>query len=626
MRPFPRAAGSPDSPSRSASAQRPSAVIEFDRVHLHERPVRCGHPERPQAGDAFERDLDRFRRPSGEVEGGRETGIAATDIVVIANVLGDRQRLADHVEPALLVRHVRQVDAERRHRVAFDLPCTHGPGKRNCLLGHRHGRPVASAEHEDLCEPGQHACPVRRRRRLRHVRDGCPVGRECGVELAGGPERAPESLEEEPGPDGIPSRFEQVDPFAEQGRGSPELAAKLGSLRASTQDLRSIHSSCRGRLPDDVPQLEHALVLPERLEVGAGVIGSRCRPDRCDKRTRQLATLEPVMRDLGEVAGLLRAVSAGGALERLGDDDVEPSALAWQDGLGRGLPDERVPERVSLHDRRLVRHEELRLDGLLQRVEEVALRQVGKLRQQIVVHLPANDGRHPEQSQRSLRHVGEPCRQHLAQRRGKAAGLGAGREELLGEERIAVRALEDRRDEIPVRRVPEDPGQLAGDRLRPEPPQLDSFDPREAVRLGEPEEERVAPGELIASERDQEEQRLRLRVPDEERKQLPGRIVCPVEVLDRQDDRPPTTEPSEQVEERFVQPAASPLRAQLGPGRCDGPPIGQQPQLRGHAEERAARRIVGFACLRAGSTSGLLLQVETADERAQRLDDRREGQ
>ena len=52
--------------------------------------------------------------------------------------------------------------------------------------------------------------------------------------------------------------------------------------------------------------------------------------------------------------------------------------------------------------------------------------------------------------------------------------------------------------------------------------QLDPLDTRGPIHLCQPEQERVAPVELVAPERHEEEKPLCLGVPDEKREELPG--------------------------------------------------------------------------------------------------------
>ena len=105
----------------------------------------------------------------------------------------------------------------------------------------------------------------------------------------------------------------------------------------------------------------------------------------------------------------------------LGNRHVQPPTLVRQDGLGRSLGRQRVPELVALDDDGLVDDEELGRYGLLERVVQLALVHLGELGEQIVVDLASDHRRHPEQPKRRLRDVGEASLEHLAERRRQSA-------------------------------------------------------------------------------------------------------------------------------------------------------------------------------------------------------------
>ena len=64
-----------------------------------------------------------------------------------------------------------------------------------------------------------------------------------------------------------------------------------------------------------------------------------------------------------------------------------------------------------------------------------------------MVHPPPDDRRDAEQPQRGLGDVGEARGEHLVQGRRQAPGLRSRGDELLGEERVALRSLEHGVDE-----------------------------------------------------------------------------------------------------------------------------------------------------------------------------------
>ena len=423
--------------------------------------------------------------------------------------------------------------------------------------------------------------------------------------------------------DPVAALQEQRDRLTQERHRLHELAGQLARLRGAPEELDPVDAGDLLGRRHDVPQLERALVLAERLDECPRAGGGLARLDRGLERARQLAGLEPVVRDLRQVAGSLRPAvppRRRRLLEMLGNRDVEPPALVRQDGLGRSLGRQRVPELVALDDDALVDDEELGRDGLLERVVQLALVHLGELGEQIVVDLASDHRRHPEQPQRRLRDVGEACLEHLAERRRQSATLDARGDELLGEERVALGALVDRRDQARPGRMPQDRVELAGNIATVEPSQLDPLDAGLPVGLGEPEQQRVAARELVAPERDQQQQALRLGVADEEREELPRRVVRPVQVLDGEHDRSVGGEPPQQVEEGLVHPAARPFRPHLGAGGCGDRIVGQHSQRGAHRGQRPARHAVGRPPVPA------VHLLELADVRPEGLDDRRERQ
>ena len=154
---------------------------------------------------------------------------------------------------------------------------------------------------------------------------------------------------------------------------------------------------------------------------------------------------------------------------------------------------------------------------------------------------------------------------------------------------------------------------------RGEPVQLDALDAGGPVHLGQPRQQRVAPMELVAAERDQEQQPLLLGIADQEGQELPGGVVRPVEVLDGEDDRSPLAQPAQQLEERLVGSAAGPIGAELGRGRRRRrAPAGGQAEPARHRHQGVA---LGAAARVGG---GIAVALEHAHQRPDGLDDRRE--
>ena len=100
------------------------------------------------------------------------------------------------------------------------------------------------------------------------------------------------------------------------------------------------------------------------------------------------------------------------------------------------------------------------------------------MRQDVVVDPSAGDGRHADDRLGALRQRDDPGEEDLAEGRRQTAtlGVGARTEQLLDEERVAVGAPVDLRDELGRGRRIEDRGEERVRRGRIEPTEVDPID------------------------------------------------------------------------------------------------------------------------------------------------------
>ena len=126
--------------------------------------------------------------------------------------------------------------------------------------------------------------------------------------------------------------------------------------------------------------------------------------------------------------------------------------------------------------------------------------------------------------------------------------VGGGGEELLGIERVALRARVQAVGEVGLGLVVEDAGQLLGHLGAGEALERDPLDARGALELWQDGTQRVAAVQLVGAVGGEQEDRLGPRVADEEDEEVPGGGVGPVQVLDDQHDR---AQPIEQREQRL---------------------------------------------------------------------------
>ena len=151
--------------------------------------------------------------------------------------------------------------------------------------------------------------------------------------------------------------------------------------------------------------------------------------------------------------------------EHAGEGGVQPGPLPGQQLGVQRLLGQRVPERVGLGGR--IGNQHLVGDGRPQRGQQVRLGQLADRGQQPVPDPAAGRGHQPQRRLRVLGQDLDAAQQDLLETRGQAAPvvgsrLGGG-EQLLGEERVALRAAVDLADELVVRSRPDDAGQQVGD-------------------------------------------------------------------------------------------------------------------------------------------------------------------
>ena len=160
----------------------------------------------------------------------------------------------------------------------------------------------------------------------------------------------------------------------------------------------------------------------------------------------------------------------------------------------------------------------------------------------------------------------QPDEQDAAERVGQVvAGTGGwigGGDELLREERVAIGPSGDRVEQGGRHRRAEDPGQEVGQLVSLEPHEVEAVHPGLPFRFGQPGGQGMTAMELIGAKRPDDAQAFDTHVPPQERQQVAGRSVRPVEVLDDEEDGPTGREPREQRQHPLEDPDLKPV----GPG------------------------------------------------------------
>ena len=177
------------------------------------------------------------------------------------------------------------------------------------------------------------------------------------------------------------------------------------------------------------------------------------------------------------------------------------------------------------------------------------------------------------------------------------------RAQLLGEQRVALRARPQPADEVALRRRPEDVGELLGELGLGERPQLDAPRARLALQLGQQRPQRVAAMQLVGAVAQQHEQALRADRAREEGEERARGAVGPVQVLDEQDEGLRLREGVQQCQQRLEQAAL----------RRPGGRAGQAGQERGQLLAQVG-------------VEGVERRIAAAGQRTQRRDQRGVGQ
>ena len=246
----------------------------------------------------------------------------------------------------------------------------------------------------------------------------------------------------------------------------------------------------------------------------------------------------------------------GAGLERAREPGVIAGALARKELAVDDLLEERVPEGQVRVGRSAGRDQDPAVDDLSERLTHDGRAELRDRGEQVVIDpgprsrgdaedllALLGDRRHPRQD-----HVSEPRRQLAVPR------LPGGGEDLLGVERVPVRPGPDPVDEVPGRRDSQLVGQQARQFVAIEPPEVDPVDPLGAFELGDIGRHDVARIEFVGPQGGDNEDAGIAQVPRQEREQVTGRRVSPLDVLDDQDQRRDTGQPLNDAEDELEQP------------------------------------------------------------------------
>ena len=276
---------------------------------------------------------------------------------------------------------------------------------------------------------------------------------------------------------------------------APAVAREQRRLRRPPQQLNTARARLTQLFGHGVPQLGRAL----EVHVGLGEcrhplgLGSRLRGGR--ERGGQVVRRRPVDRQLrGNPAARHRQRRI--FAERAAERGVNRAALPRQQVVGDRLAQERVPEPVRVAAGLLNEH--VVRDSLANAGEQrVGVERRGR-HQQPVANARTRRSCDPQHGLRIGAQQLDPQHQRLADVVGQAAVAvaAAGGEQLLGEERVALRPNVEVVDQPRRRRMAEDAGELIGQLVASEPLEREAGRAR-AVGLGQERPQRVSTVELV---------------------------------------------------------------------------------------------------------------------------------
>ncbi len=289
------------------------------------------------------------------------------------------------------------------------------------------------------------------------------------------------------------------------------------------------------RIGQPLAELERALVQGARLRVGAGDRGRVGGANGCVESGGEVARREQVVRQLGRSAGRRRAGEVRPLRQDPRQGGVEPNPLAGEEIVVDRLGQERVPEGKLPAGR--FDDQECPIDRISQGAVQVGGRAVPRRLHQLHADRPSSgrdDAERP--AGRSLDRPDARQEKVPQRRRKRRRRPGVGRDELLGEERVALRAAGDRLEERGRDRLapdrPHEPGYLGP----VEPIQLDATGAPASLELGEHGQERMPPVELVGPVRRQQQRPPMAEPPRQVGEELESGLVGPVDVLEHDDE------------------------------------------------------------------------------------------
>ena len=361
-----------------------------------------------------------------------------------------------------------------------------------------------------------------------------------------------------PEADRIGVRAERRHRLASQRHAAPGVAGQPGRLGGSPEQVDPIDPGESLRVVDHGPGLERTFVVASRVGECERARGRFACPDRRLERSPLVACRRPVIRKLAPVPSGDRATARATLRQRFREGTVESLAFARQEVVVGGLLEQCVAEFVVA--RRVVRgrtrDEDLAAHGFPETVEQIGIGESRDVGEQVVIDPATSDRGDTDDGLGAFGQCDDPGQQDLPEGRWQTAtiGLAAGAEQLLDEERVAVRPPVDLVDKLRRRRCVEDRSQELSGRSESSRSTSTRSTCAAPVEFREPRQQRMAPMQLVGPEGHDQDHPVGPKLADEERDRLARGWVGPMEVLDHEDDGFDLGQTLEDAEDRVEEP------------------------------------------------------------------------
>ena len=342
-----------------------------------------------------------------------------------------------------------------------------------------------------------------------------------------------------PGGEGLPQPPEQV-------HGPVDVAAVRRVGRGQQAELAARHPGRLLRLGHPLPQGERLVVVPVRLGRRAEPLGFVAGPDGGGERPRDVVAGQAVLGQLGQGSRHGQPLLLG---QQRAHRAVQPGSLAREQVTVDGLAQQGVPEHVALG---AVGHEQLAGDGLPHGGLVLGRRQARRGLDQLVVGLAAGHRRRAEHLLGGVGKLFHPAEQQRRQPGGqallRAIPADRGGEQFLGVVRVALGPGHDVVQPGGVDPSVRGRRQVLGQVRGIQRGEIDRDDAGQPEQLGHHGPERVPPVQVVGPVGADQRDPFPVQHPGQERDQVPGRGVGPVQVLEHQQHRARGRELGEQAE------------------------------------------------------------------------------